>query len=300
MKNKSEVKIGFIGLGLMGTPMTLRLLDAGFNVHVWNRDSAKLGVVVDAGATSENSVKDLTESSDVVMLCLSDTEAVKQVVFARDGVESAGSADKILIDFSSIDPVETRNFSARLKEACGMRWIDAPVSGGVAGAASGELIIMAGGDAADIEGLAAVFWALSSRITHMGAVGSGQMTKLCNQMIVGCNALIISEVVALARRAGVDVDKIPGALAGGFADSKPFQILAPQMGAHDFSLKWRVKTMLKDLDGARKMARQVVSATPMLELGARIMRNHGDGGHMDGDISTLILAYEPEKPDESS
>jgi len=296
MADKPELKIGFIGMGLMGVPMTFRLLDAGFDVHVWNRSSSKLGSVIDAGAVAENSIRELVEYCDVVMLCLSDTKAVGQVVFGQEGIESAGSLGKILVDFSSIDPTQTQEFSAQLQDSCGMHWIDAPVSGGVAGAVSGELIIMAGGDAGVIESLAPVFWALSTRITHMGPVGSGQMTKLCNQMIVGCNALVISEMMALARRAGVAVEKIPGALAGGFADSKPFQILAPQMGEHDFTLKWRVKTVLKDLEGALKMSRELSGATPMLELGSTLMREHGKEGHMDDDLSTLILAYEEEQP----
>lgn len=290
--DRSALKIGFIGLGLMGAPMTLRLLGGGYRMHVWNRSAEKLKPLIEAGAVAEDSIAELAKECQIIMLCLSNTEAVEQVVFGDGGVITQGSAEKLLVDFSSIDPVSTQIFSWRLNEACGMRWVDAPVSGGVAGAESGELIVMAGGAADDIERLAPILKLLSTRVTHMGAVGAGQITKLCNQMIVGCNAVVIGEMMALARRAGVAVEKLPGALAGGFADSKPLQILGPQMAASDFTLKWHVKTVLKDLQGARKLSAAVHSETPMLALGENLIRKHGEQGYMDQDLSTLILAHE--------
>jgi len=137
-----------------------------------------------------------------------------------------------------------------------------------------------------------VLLALGQRVTHMGAVGAGQVTKACNQMIVACNALVIAEVVALAERSGVDAKRIAEALAGGFADSKPLQILAPQMAESRFEpVKWHVRTLLKDLDGAVKFSREQGSATPISGLAAQLMRLHGGQGYLEQDPATLVHLY---------
>jgi 3-hydroxyisobutyrate dehydrogenase len=173
-----------------------------------------------------------------------------------------------------------------------MRWVDAPVSGGTPGAGAGTLAIMAGGQEADIERIRPVLAHLGQRLTRMGEVGAGQVTKVCNQMIVACNALVIAEVVALAEQAGVDASLIAPALAGGFADSKPLQILAPQMAESCFEpVKWHVRTLLKDLDTAVRLSREQGSATPMSGLAARLMRLHASQGHAEHDPATLVLQY---------
>jgi len=286
-------KLGFIGIGLMGKPLTLRLLAAGFAVNVWNRSPDKLDAVVAAGAKPCSRVSELVEQSDVVIVCLADAAAVRDVV--ETAVLPSGSVGKLLIDLSSIDPETTRELAERLKRQCGMAWVDAPVSGGTAGAEQGTLAIMAGGDEADIEVARQVLQPLYSRLTHMGPVGSGQITKICNQMIVSCNVLVIAEMMALAQRAGVDAGKIPMALAGGFADSKPLQIVAPEMAEQRFEpVKWRVKTLLKDLHMAADLAAEQGSTIPMSALAAQLMRLHGSHGFLEQDPSTLIKLYEGE------
>ncbi len=282
--------LGFVGIGLMGQPLTLRLLAAGFRVNVWNRTAAKLNDVSLAGANVCTSVAELVKLSDVVILCLADTAVVETVV--REQIITNGSAGKLLIDLSSIQPDATRRLAAELQTACGMRWVDAPVSGGTAGAEQGSLAIMAGGAEQDIEIARAVLKPLYSRLTHMGAVGSGQTTKICNQMIVSCNVLVIAEMMALAKSAGVDAAKIPEALAGGFADSKPLQIVGLEMADHRFEpVKWRVKTLLKDLNMAVDLAGNQGSAIPMSGLAAQLMQLHGSGGFLEQDPSTLIKLY---------
>lgn len=282
--------LGFVGIGLMGQPLTLRLLAAGFQVNVWNRTAAKLGVVGDAGAKVCGSVCELVKASDVVILCLADTAAVEALV--RDQIIANGSADQLLIDLSSIHPEATRRMAAELRAACGMRWVDAPVSGGTAGAEQGSLAIMAGGAEQDIAIAREVLRPLYSRLTHMGAVGSGQVTKICNQMIVSCNVLVIAEMMALAKAAGVDAAKIPEALAGGFADSKPLQVVGPEMADKRFEpVKWRVKTLLKDLNMAVDLAGKQGNAIPMSGLAAQLMQLHGSGGFLEQDPSTLIKLY---------
>jgi 3-hydroxyisobutyrate dehydrogenase len=203
-----------------------------------------------------------------------------------------GSAGKLVIDLSSIDPEVTRQLAAELQNQCGMAWVDAPVSGGTAGAEQGSLAIMAGGAEADIAVAREVLKPLYSRLTHMGAVGSGQTTKICNQMIVSCNVLVIAEMMALAKAAGVDTVKIPEALAGGFADSKPLQIVGPEMANQCFEpVKWRVKTLLKDLNMAAELARKQGSAVPISGLAAQLMQLHGSAGFLEQDPSTLIKLY---------
>ena len=173
-----------------------------------------------------------------------------------------------------------------------MHWVDAPVSGGTPGAANGTLAIMAGGRVEDIERVRPILAHLGHRLTRMGDVGAGQVTKVCNQMIVACNALVIAEVVALAEQAGVDSSLIAPALAGGFADSKPLQILAPQMAESQFEpVKWHVRTLLKDLDTAVKLSQQVGSATPLSGLAAQLMRQHGSQGNLEHDPATLVQMY---------
>ena len=173
-----------------------------------------------------------------------------------------------------------------------MDWMDAPVSGGVAGAEQGTLAIMAGGSQESFDRLRSIMSTLSQRFTHMGESGAGQITKVCNQMIVSCNALVIAEVIALARKAGIDAEKIPEALAGGFADSKPLQILGPQMATDTFEpIKWYVRTLLKDLDTAVLLSRNEGSAIPMSALGAQLMRQHGSQGYLEKDPATLVELY---------
>ncbi|GAA3542418.1 NAD(P)-dependent oxidoreductase [Zobellella aerophila] len=286
------MKLGFIGIGLMGQPMVLRLLAAGFEVRVWNRSPDKLAVVKAAGATEEASIAELVAGVDLVLLCLANTQVVEQLVFGKDGAAAHGRLGQLLVDFSSTDPEATRDFAARLQAACGMGWVDSPVSGGVAGAEQGSLAIMCGGEAADIERIQPVLAPLSQRVTHMGPVGSGQVTKVCNQMIVGCNLMVLAEMMALAKACGVDAEKIPFALAGGFADSKPMQLTGPLMAAEsDPEPKWHVRTLLKDLDMAVVQSQRAGSATPMSGLAAQLMRQHGSKGFLERDPATLIKLY---------
>ncbi|MGZ8927262.1 MAG: NAD(P)-dependent oxidoreductase [Methylobacter sp.] len=282
--------LGFIGIGLMGKPMTLRLLDAGFSINVWNRSPEKLQPVADAGAKACASVAELVRSSEVIILCLADTAVVEAIV--RDDILASGAAGKLLIDLSSIHPENTRQLAALLHEKCGMGWVDAPVSGGVAGAEHGNLAIMAGGSAEHIDIARLVLAPLYKQLTHMGEVGCGQITKICNQMIVSCNVLVIAEMMALAKQAGVDAQQIPIALAGGFADSKPLQITGAEMATETFEpVKWRVKTLLKDLNMAVDLSAKQGNAIPMSALASQLMQLHGSHGYLDQDPATLIKLY---------
>ena len=284
--------LGFAGIGLMGLPMCRRLLAAGYPLAVWNRNPDKCRPLVEAGARQVASPAELCRHADVVMLCLADTSVVREVVFGPAGVVEGAKKGQLLVDFSSLEPNATREMAAELAARTGMGWLDTPVSGGVVGAEAGSLAIMVGGESQDLERVRPVLLNLGQRVTHMGGVGAGQVTKACNQMIVACNALVIAEVVALAERSGVDASLIAEALAGGFADSKPLQILAPQMAQNRFEpVKWHVRTLLKDLDTAVKFSREQGSATPTSGLAAQLMRLHGSQGFLEKDPSTLVQMY---------
>ncbi|MFY1050467.1 NAD(P)-dependent oxidoreductase [Ectopseudomonas khazarica] len=281
--------LAFAGIGLMGLPMTRRLLAAGYPLTLWNRSPDKCAPLLELGAHRVENPAELCRDASVVMLCLANTEVVREVVFGPGGIVEGARPGQLLVDFSSLDPAATQEMAAELEARSGMRWVDAPVSGGTPGAEAGSLAIMAGGRDEDVERVRPILAHLGQRLTRMGDVGAGQVTKVCNQMIVACNALVIAEVVALAERSGVDASQIAPALAGGFADSKPLQILAPQMAASQFEpIKWHVRTLLKDLDTAVKLSREQGGATPMSGLAAQLMRLHGSQGFLERDPATLV------------
>lgn len=285
-------RIGFIGLGLMGTPMSRRLLEAGHQVWVWNRDPTKTAPLSDAGATVAASIAELVGAVDIIMLCVTDTNAVQGLVFGTNGIAAHAQPHQLLVDFSSIAPDATRQMAQQLLQQAGTRWIDAPVSGGVAGAEAGTLAIMAGGEEATLDQLRPILAPLCQRLTRMGPVGSGQATKICNQMIVSCNLMVMAEVLALAEKAGVDATQIPTALKGGFADSIPLQLTGTRMAERDFEeIKWHVKTLLKDMTMAEQLATDLKTETPMTHLGKQLMQNHSDAGFAEQDPATLIELY---------
>ena len=269
----STEKLGYLGLGMMGFPMTQRLVAAGHDVTVWNRSSGKAAALVEAGAKLASFPREVAANASIIFMCLTDAAVVEDVVFGPDGLATADGAGKLVVDFSSIHPDAARSIAVRLKLANGMGWIDAPVSGGTMGAEQGTLAVMAGGDAADIERARPYVLAMARRLTHMGPTGAGQTSKLCNQVIVGCAMAVLAEATRLAVNAGIDASRLPEALAGGFADSIPLQLFVPRMvqGIHAPPLG-HIATMLKDLDTVIEVARDTSSPVPMSALAAQLFR----------------------------
>jgi 3-hydroxyisobutyrate dehydrogenase len=253
--------------------MARRLLDAGDDVTVWNRSPGKTAGLVEAGAKLASSPREVADTAGIIFMCLTDAAAVEEVTFGPDGLATTAGSGKLVVDFSSIHPDAARSIAARLRMANGMRWIDAPVSGGTMGAEQGTLAVMAGGDAADIERVRPYVLAMARRLTHMGPTGAGQTTKLCNQVIVGCAMAVLAEATRLAVNAGIDASRLPEALAGGFADSIPLQLFVPRMaqGIHSPPLG-HIATMLKDLDTVVDVARNTSSPVPMSALTAQLFR----------------------------
>lgn len=276
--------IAFFGMGLMGSRMSRRLLAADFNVAVWNRSPQATAPLIAAGA-SLLQLQQLRHYP-IIMLCLADDAAVQEV-FAR--IQPYLLRGQVIIDFSSLSVHATQQL-AEQAAAQGVIWIDAPVSGGVIGAEQGSLVVFAGGDATYIDALEAVFAPLAQRVTRMGDVGCGQATKICNQLIVAASSTLIAEAVALADKSGVDASLLAPALAAGFADSKPLQILAPRMANQCFEpVQWKVQTLSKDLNNAQQLARQVGLEIPVAQAALQQFTQHQQRGFAQQDLSTLIV-----------
>jgi 3-hydroxyisobutyrate dehydrogenase len=253
--------------------MTRRLLKAGYQVTVWNRSEGKVAPLGKAGARRAVTPRDLLTSVDIAFMCVTDAAAVEEVIFGPEGLAAAPGTGKLVVDFSSIHPDAARELARRLKDANSAGWIDAPVSGGTKGAEEGTLAIMAGGEADEIERVRPYVLAMARRFTHMGATGAGQTTKLCNQVIVGCAMAVLAEATRLAVNAGIDANRLPEALAGGFADSIPLQLFVPRMvqGIHSPPLG-HIATMLKDLDTVADVAQATSTPVPMASLAGQLFR----------------------------
>lgn len=277
--------IAFLGMGLMGSRITQRLLNANFPVAVWNRTATACEPLITHGAT----VLNLAEIGNypVILLCLADDDAVSQVITQIEPYLTDG---QIIVDFSSLSVECTQQLAQRVaQKQC--HWIDSPVSGGVQGAEQGTLVIFAGGDAQRIAQLQPIYQALSQRVTVMGGTGTGQATKICNQLIVASASTVIAEAVALAQKSGVNAELLAPALAGGFADSKPFQILAPRMATQQFEpVQWKVQTLSKDLNNAVNLAQQHGLNIPVAQRALQQLQQHQTQGYAEQDLSTVIQA----------
>lgn len=278
-----ESKIAFLGMGLMGSRMATRLLQAGFQVAVWNRTTTACDPLVAMGALALS----LEQISDypVILTCLADDQAMA-AVFAQ--IAPFLVAGQVIVDFSSLSVPQTL-LLAEQAQAKQVNWIDSPVSGGTAGAEQGNLVIFAGGNRAIIDALSLIYKVLSQRVTRMGNNGAGQATKICNQLIVAANSTLIAEAVALAEHAGVDTRLLAPALADGFADSKPFQILAPRMATQTFEpVQWKVQTLSKDLNNAVQLARSLELDIPVAQQALSQLKAHQDQGFAEADLASLI------------
>ncbi|PRD49485.1 NAD(P)-dependent oxidoreductase [Phyllobacterium myrsinacearum] len=255
--------IAVIGAGLMGAAIATRLIETGHPVTVFDVDAPKVMALVAKGAVAALSVAAATAQSRFVILSLNHADIVRAVVFGADGVAAAAGAGRLLIDMSSIDPKETADMAAKLAESTGMKWLDCPLSGGVPGALSGRLTVMAGGDAADFERGRTVMRHLCANYTLMGPSGAGQTTKLINQLFCAVAFQAVAEAVKLAEAGGVDPALIPQALAGGRADGRIMQEFMVKFAARDYTPTGRIDNMLKDLDALQAFALKTKTPLPM-------------------------------------
>lgn len=282
--------IGFIGLGVMGCPMANHLIQAGHNLSL-NRVKEASCHLVEAGGTARTSPAEIADNSDIVILMLPDTPDVEEVLFGKNGVASGLRKGALVIDMSSISPVATKAFAARIRETGGA-YVDAPVSGGELGAKAGSLTIMIGGSDEDVARAMPLFEIMGKTITHVGGVGDGQTTKVANQIIVGLNIQAVAEALTFAKASGADPVKVREALMGGFADSTILKVHGERMVERTFAPGFRLRLHQKDLDLAVSAARGLNLALPNTSTVAQLM--NGAVGHGDGekDHSALIEVLE--------
>jgi 3-hydroxyisobutyrate dehydrogenase-like beta-hydroxyacid dehydrogenase len=288
------MKLAFCGLGLMGEPMVKRLLAAGHMVHVWNRTPAKAQTLIELGAQWCDTPAQAASDVDGVFMCLLNTAAVEQVVFGPKGLVHARNL-RWLVDHSSVPPEQTRAWSQRLHLACQADWFDAPVSGGVMGVQTGTLAVMVGGPASPLDSASQAMSAYASNITHMGASGAGQATKLCNQTIVASTVAAIAEAVGLAHRNGIDLNQLAKALQGGWADSKPLQVFVPRMVTPSQPSIGALSTMLKDVDTVMQVAQSSGAPMPVMATVQQQLRAAQAVGLGEAELSALICLVWPEQ-----
>ena len=293
----ADMRIGFIGLGALGGAIATRLQAAGHALRIWGRNADKLATWRAAGAQVLASPAAIAAECECVMLCVTDTAAVEQVVFGSDGIASGARADTILIDHSTIHPIATRAYAERLKAMSAMHWLDAPVSGGVIGATQGRLVVMAGGESAVLERVRPLLAHYSQRVTHMGASGAGQATKIANQMMIGGNIAVAAEALNYAANFGVAATHLPDALAGGWADSAVLQHHARRMAAADYAGEVSATIMVKDIDIACDLGRETVSPMPVTALVQQLYRQLIAQGDADKGQSGLMWLYKQQPLD---
>jgi 2-hydroxy-3-oxopropionate reductase len=283
-------KIGFIGLGIMGAPMAGHLIAAGHQLFVHTRSQLR-AEIAESTAIRCTSAKDVAEKADVIITMLPDTADVEKVLFGEDGIASGLSAGKLVIDMSSISPMATKDFAARIA-ALGCEYLDAPVSGGEVGAKAASLTIMVGGSEAAFARALPLFQAMGKNITHVGGSGDGQTTKVANQIIVALNIAAVGEALVFASKAGADPAKVRQALMGGFAASRILEVHGERMIKRTFNPGFRIGLHQKDLNLALQGAKAMGVALPQTAGAAQLMQACAAQGWGELDHSALVRALE--------
>ncbi|OJU92163.1 MAG: 2-hydroxy-3-oxopropionate reductase [Burkholderiales bacterium 66-5] len=284
-----QLNIGFIGLGIMGTPMAGHLLKAGHQVFLHTRGQVPQELT-QAGGNACASGKEVAQKADIVIIMVPDTPDVGKVLFAEGGVAEGLSRGKVVVDMSSISPVETKEYAAKI-EALGCDYIDAPVSGGDVGAKNATLSIMCGGKPEVFERVQPVLACMGKNITRVGGTGDGQTCKVANQIVVALTINAVSEGLLFAARAGADPAKVREALLGGLATSRILEILGERMIKRTFNPGFRIKLHQKDLNLALTAARQLGLALPATgtaqQLFSACVANGGEGWDHSGMVRAL-------------
>lgn len=285
------MKIGFIGMGIMGKPMAMNLLKAGYDVMVSNRSMDKCVPLVEAGAGA-GSYAELAESCDVIITMLPNGPQVKSVMLGKDGVASHMKNGSVFIDMSSINPVDSKELAAEL-EKYGVEMLDAPVSGGEPKAIDGTLSIMVGGKQELFDRYKEMLGAMGSSVVRCGEVGAGNTTKLANQIIVACNIQALAEALTLAQKAGVDPQLVFEAIRGGLAGSTVMNAKAPMMIAGNDKPGFKIDLHIKDLNNALDCAHAVGAPVPMTASAQEVFQwMHGhDGGNKDHSAIAQYYEY---------
>jgi 2-hydroxy-3-oxopropionate reductase len=284
------MKIGFIGIGIMGAPMAAHLLDAGHEVAV-NDHNAIPQALLDKGAQVVSSAKEAAARGEVIIIMVPDTPDVETVLFGANGVAEGLSPGKIVVDMSSISPVETKLFAEKIN-ALGCKYLDAPVSGGEVGAKAGTLTIMVGGDQPTFDKIKPLFELMGKNITLVGGNGDGQTCKVANQIIVALTIEAVGEALLFASKAGADPAKVREALMGGFASSKILEIHGERMIKRTFDPGFRIELHQKDLNLALSNARKLHMSLPNTATAQELFNSVAAQGDIGLDHSAMVLALE--------
>ena len=282
-----SARIGFIGLGTMGTPMVRNLMKHGHPVMVWARRRDAMAPLLAAGAVAGESATHVATESDIVMTMVTDTRAVEEVVRGEHGIARGARPGSLVIDHSTIDPEGARRIAGAL-QAQGVEMLDAPVSGGGAAAEAGSLVIMAGGSKAAFERATPLLSCYAKSIVHIGPSGAGQVAKACNQICTIVNQLAAAEAMLLAERAGVDPHKVKEAMMGGFAASRMLDLQAPKMIARDFDGKIESRLHDKDIHIVLDLARTFGITLPASAAAADVLRRLQQRGGARRDSAAII------------
>ncbi len=282
------MKIGFIGLGVMGRPMAQHLIDAGHDLYL-HRVKPVSNHLVESGARACSSAAEVARSADIVILMLPDTPDVENVLFGDDGVAHGLDTGKLVIDMSSISPIATKDFAARI-EALGCDYLDAPVSGGEVGAKAASLTIMVGGKPDVFERAKELFEKMGKNITLIGAVGNGQVAKVANQIVVALNIQAVSEALRFSKKSGADPSIVRKALMGGFASSRVLEVHGERMINETFEPGFRMSLHHKDISLALESARLLELMLPNTAMVHQLMNCALDKGLGEKDHSALINA----------
>ncbi len=287
---KSGTKVGFIGLGIMGTPMALNLIKAGHTLFVSSRSKIP-AELAEAGATVCTNATEVAKRADVIITMVPDTPHVQDVLFGDTGVAKGLSAGKVVVDMSSISPMATKQFAQQIN-ALGCDYLDAPVSGGEVGAKAGSLTIMVGGPEAAFERVKPLFEAMGKNITLVGGNGDGQTTKVANQIIVALNIEAVAEALLFASKAGADPVKVRQALMGGFAASRILEVHGERMVRRTFNPGFRIELHQKDLNLALQGAKELGVSLPNTASAAQLMQSCAAHGMAGLDHSALCRSLE--------
>lgn len=284
------MNVGFIGLGIMGKPMALNLIKGGHTLFLASRSGVPQELTAAGGKACANA-KEVAQKAEVIITMVPDTPDVEKVLFGKDGVAEGLSAGKIVVDMSSISPIETKAFAERIAKA-GADYVDAPVSGGEVGAKNASLTIMVGGSDAAFAKVKPLFELMGKNITLVGGVGAGQTTKVCNQIIVALNIEAVAEALLLASKAGVDPAKVRQALMGGFAASRVLEVHGERMVKRTFDPGFRIELHQKDLNLALSSARALKMSLPNTATAQELFNACQAQGGGKWDHSAMVKALE--------
>jgi 2-hydroxy-3-oxopropionate reductase len=284
------MNVGFIGLGIMGKPMVANLIKGGHALFLSSRSGVPADLV-SSGAKACTSGRDVAQKADIIITMVPDTPDVEKVLFGKDGVAEGLSRGKIVVDMSSISPIETRAFAERIRKA-GADYVDAPVSGGEVGAKNAALTIMVGASEQTFAKVKPLFELMGKNITLVGETGAGQICKVCNQIIVALNIEAVGEALLLASKAGVDAGKVRQALMGGFAASRVLEVHGERMVKRTFDPGFRIELHQKDLNLALSSARALNMSLPNTATAQELFSACQAQGGGKWDHSAMVKALE--------